>query len=609
MNNFNIFIFDFEVFKYDWLLCLKNATTGEQIHIWNDRARLRAFVDKHIGNSIFIGFNSTRYDINIMKAIYGGLDPYALSQWMIAQGQQAFTFPGMRSSYFMPFYTFDLKNDCVKPHNMAMSLKEYEAYIGADIIESDIDFRIDRPLTEDEKVRTTKYCVSDVENSYLLFLEDTQQTEFEVQLMLCALINKPLHKTLHRTTAQLTAMILEAKKQTHYDEGDYELPSFIDIKNKSIVDFFTKTKTTAGMTLSTLFQNIEYNLGLGGIHGAIKNWIRKGKFMSIDVGSYYPSEAIEYDYLSRNVANKSKFKDIYDERMLLKKQGHKKANALKRVLNTTYGAQGNEYNDLYDEKNRRAICITGQLMLWELIEQLADYGFIFNANTDGIMIEILDDTVIPKIEAVVAAWEAKTKMKMEYEYYKHIIQGDVNNYIMVTEDNKIKLKGSYTKFSVADGKKPNNYSRQVRVLQDAVVNYFVHGIDPEETIRNNNNILDFQFVAKATHIYSKVVAIQSNEQDITINTPQTELQRVNRLFPTTQAGVKVFKFREFNGKPQYTKTANAPTNAFIYNNEIKNITDFKSFAQLIKLDWQWYIDEAWHRIKKFIGEEAWEELD
>ena len=86
----------------------------------------------------------------------------------------------------------------------------------------------------------------------------------------------------------------------------------------------------------------------------IKNW---------DVASYYPSLMIINGYTSRSIPSPQKFEEVYHKRIAAKKSGDTDtANALKLVLNTTYGATLNRYNDLYDPLMARSVCISGQLM-------------------------------------------------------------------------------------------------------------------------------------------------------------------------------------------------------------------------------------------------------
>jgi DNA polymerase elongation subunit (family B) len=88
----------------------------------------------------------------------------------------------------------------------------------------------------------------------------------------------------------------------------------------------------------------------------------------MDVDSYYPALMIEYNFLSRNVLNPAKFKEIRDYRLVLKKNKDPRQLPYKIVLNGTYGAMKDKFNNLYDPKNANNVCVNGQLLLLDLIE-------------------------------------------------------------------------------------------------------------------------------------------------------------------------------------------------------------------------------------------------
>ena len=52
--------YDFEVFKYDWLVVIKDTETRTTTNIINDSEALRDFYKKH-KEDIWIGFNSRYY--------------------------------------------------------------------------------------------------------------------------------------------------------------------------------------------------------------------------------------------------------------------------------------------------------------------------------------------------------------------------------------------------------------------------------------------------------------------------------------------------------------------------------------------------------------------
>lgn len=60
------YIFDCEVFAYDWLFDFKDVVTGEHISIWNDNDAVIAFMER---DPFLGGFNNKHYDNFILKAV------------------------------------------------------------------------------------------------------------------------------------------------------------------------------------------------------------------------------------------------------------------------------------------------------------------------------------------------------------------------------------------------------------------------------------------------------------------------------------------------------------------------------------------------------------
>jgi DNA polymerase elongation subunit (family B) len=118
---------------------------------------------------------------------------------------------------------------------------------------------------------------------------------------------------------------------------------------------------------------VPHTFAWGGIHGAIPKYFGKGRFINMDVRSYYPSLMIEYDFLSRNVLSPEKFKQIYWDRIAFKASKDPRQLPYKIVLNGTYGAMKDKFNNLYDPKQANNVCINGQLLLLDLMERLEDY--------------------------------------------------------------------------------------------------------------------------------------------------------------------------------------------------------------------------------------------
>ena len=99
--------------------------------------------------------------------------------------------------------------------------------------------------------------------------------------------------------------------------------------------------------------------------------------LNVDASSYYPSILIQLDCLSRAVTNKKVFTDIFDERIALKHKVDKTPDdeaaqkADKLVLNTTFGASGNKWLDLYDPHQCTKTCRIGHIFLAALANKLS----------------------------------------------------------------------------------------------------------------------------------------------------------------------------------------------------------------------------------------------
>lgn len=234
-------------------------------------------------------------------------------------------------------------------------------------------------------------------------------------------------------------------------------------------------------------------------------------------------------------------------------------------------------SDVYDPKRGREVCINGQLMLLQLIEDLGsnkDY-LLVQSNTDAVIYKI-PKTELDNFKNIVSTWEKRTRLNMEYDYITYMAQRDVNNYIAVFDNGTIERKGGAVK-------KAKILDNDLPIVSDAVVEYFVNGIDPTEYIMKEDNMSRFMKTYKLSNKYSHAIY---NGEVLT--------DKVYRVFASRSRkdGI-VYKCKE-GGKPE--KFASCPEHCKIVNS---NIQDMKVPTWLNK---KWYIDEAWKRIKSFKGE-------
>ena len=292
-----------------------------------------------------------------------------------------------------------------------------------------------------------------------------------------------------------------------------------------------------------------------------------------------------YGYTSRNIPSPKIFSEVLERRMEAKAAGDKAtANALKLVVNTTYGASLNKYNDLFDPLMGRSVCVSGQLFLLELAQHLykeiADLRVV-QLNTDGIMIEF-DDSQYDQVKEIVGEWQERTKFELEEDVVIQIAQKDVNGYVEVQPGGKAKAKGGYLVRGIAPAG-AFNVNNNACIVATALKEYFVNGTPVEDTINGCNDIFQFQIIAKAGVKYREAYHLVDGEQ--------VPVQKVNRVYATKDERYgKLFKVKAENDST--AKIEMLPEHCIIDNDNHLTIDD---------VDKTFYIEMAKKRINDFLG--------
>lgn len=598
LTNQTIYIYDIEVFKKDNLYVFRDYFTKEWTVIHNDLDSLRKF---YLANrdSLFIGYNSHSYDSNVMRAHMQGKNPYHVSKAIIESDDRGLVYK-MFDTKKTPLFGMDLYQD-----NRGFSLKEHSAFLGINIKETEVDFDIERELTEEEQTLNEIYCKNDVLATELRFEQNIGMLVAKATIALYFGLDKT---ALSMTNANLTAELLGAVKQEERgDELDkYELPEGFEIESDEIKkgymsgEFEQNEKGNASIALEVNRRDLTEVLGVGGIHGAKESFIHVGDFNARDVGSLYPNTMTLFNYESRNIPEDKKhvFQMLLDERMKAKYSDKETIdvrgveiptklliNGFKLPLNTTYGAMGATFNKLYDPRMRLLVCITGQMALFDLLEKIEPHATIIQSNTDAHYYIPFSDEDAKKIDELAKDWEKRTGYTLDNDPFKAIFQKDVNNYLAVTTDNKVKIKGA---IGLQDGLKNSK-----AIVSNAFINYVVGGKDYREFIDECNDLRQFQIIAKTGWTYDETVV-----RDVAGN--EHKAQKVNRVFaikdPTN--AVEIFKVKRGSimdeegttivGNDSYTKgVPNAPEYYMIDNDAIGEGT-----ITLDKLDKEYYINQV-----------------
>ena len=344
-------------------------------------------------------------------------------------------------------------------------------------------------------------------------------------------------------------------------------------------------------SFSVNFGGMRLDYGVGGIHGCMPPGVylssKTYKILDIDVKSYYPNLFIQNKLHPRQMNQDTFVKvysDIFDERVKAQLEKDKlTSDALKLALNGMFGKTGSDVSCFYDPFVFYAITVNGQLFISMLVERLVAAGAeLLQVNTDGVTVSVPRKNE-EQILAVCKKWEQETRLTLEYADYAKMIIRDVNNYIAVGEDGKIKEKGAFE--TKKDWHKDNSYM----VVPMAVREYFVNGTPISETLRKHQNILDFCGRYKATkgwHV--EYVYLDGNEEK------RLNFGKIYRFLPVNRGGVSLkinkdgrehqlcegYQTYPFNSKDEFDKSN---LNYGFFENECRKLIELIQPKQLTLL--------------------------
>ena len=627
--------YDFEVFKYDWLVVCIDVTNQKETVIINDPDKLKDFYEANCKN-IWVGFNNKHYDQYILKAILLGMNPKEISDRIIVDHEDGWQISRAFNQIPMNNYDVMASNDSSEQEKHGVGLKTLEAFLGANIKETDVDFNINRKLTQEEIEMTVQYCRNDVEQTINVFLQKVD--DFNAMHDIVKAFNLPLN-CLGDSEAQITAKVLGCYRQEYTDEFDYYyLPCLRLKKYKCVQEWFEQKKLEAkklgidqasdyekrawykAQSLTITVAGIPHTFGFGGLHGADDDPVhldeKDGAGYHVDVNNYYPSLLLAWGLVTRSATNNN-YDNVYQTRKALKyKQTHaatkqeskqwKKAQIpYKKMLNALSGAMKDKKNPAYDPRNNNIMCINGQLMLLDLIEHLEQIpGFrLVQSNTDGLIVWLPNtDEAFNMLDDICYEWESrcstdKCEIGLALDCIREIYQKDVNNYLWVDVEGGVERIGAYLKeLSPIDNDLP--------ILNKALVDYMVKKIPVEQTINECGNLLMFQKVVKLSSNYGwvehehsetpikktkgvRVIKYWYEYQETEIYTYKTY-----RVFASNDIrDGRLLKCGGKRGKPE--KFANTAEHCFMFNDNCINQ------GVPVKLDRQWYIDFAKKRLNDF----------
>lgn len=243
LNRQSPFVFlDFECFTQDWLVCF--STDGINVKsIVNDSEKLKRLFLEILKDRILIAYNGNGYDKFIMSAIVNDINHKEVNDNLINNFNFNFNFAysnqinkGRELMWYDPM------------SRLGGSLKTYEACEGENIYESNVDFNLERKLTEEEIKESIQYCSFDVKMLIKYFYKENFDSFLGhvglVDSTCQARPSKPFYQMLCKTDASLVGTYLCSDKgiDTTRDSDCIKLPDNINLgKYKEVIEKFLET--------------------------------------------------------------------------------------------------------------------------------------------------------------------------------------------------------------------------------------------------------------------------------------------------------------------------------------------------------------------------------
>lgn len=328
--------------------------------------------------------------------------------------------------------------------------------------------------------------------------------------------------------------------------------------------------------LNVVVNGFRFDFGTGGIHGSVESSIVREDddfcIVDADVASMYPNIAIANrvfpDHLSERFCDI--YEDVYEQRKSYPKGSPENA-MLKLALNGVYGDSNNQFSAFYDPKYTMTITVNGQLSLCLLAEKLMTIKglTIVQVNTDGVTVR-MPRAARQQYDDVCAAWQKQVGLDLEFAEYSAMFIRDVNNYVAVYTNGKVKRKGVYQYEGLGW-----HQDHSAMVVAKAAEAQMLHGVGVRTFVHNHDDIYDFMLRAKVPRS-SKLVLVKDDTDH--------PLQNTCRYYMSRKGGrlVKIMPPVEEDGELRRISIASE------YNvKACNNIADFDG-----DIDVRYYIDEA-----------------
>lgn len=622
-----VWVYDIETLSNCFTYTAMQRETKEviQFTIWKDTNELIPMV-KHLASVRgLIGFNNQSFDYPVLHYI---LTEY--KTWLELSGDEITSLIYKEAQEVIFDEWSGVKDIYVKIPQLDLfriwhynnkarmtSLKKLQIALRYDNVQ-DMPYKHYEEITTQEQVQEIlDYNLNDVDATYEFYLKTIPKIELRKGLyerygLKCmnypdSKIGEDLMLKLYSDATDENPRHLR-KLRTHRDSFKFAecLPDYTNFTTpefKALQDYLMEIEVEelkGSFKYSFTYDDFQFDLGTGGIHGCIKSGVYRSTpthiIVDIDVASLYPSLAIAMGLYPEHLGEE--FCKVYEDgiikpRLKAKKEGDKVMNlGFKLAANSVYGKSNSEYSWLYDPLYTLKTTLGGQLSLCMLSERLmtsVDDLTMLQINTDGLT-AIIPRTEKRKFYEQCKAWEEETGLILEYAAYKQMIIRDVNSYIAQSVDGKLKYKGALKPYDEMIKDEEYHKSLSQAIVQKAVAEYFLNDVSIEDTVMRSTDIYDFCKTFNASHGWTCHTFNPETEE-------VTQRQKTNRYFVSTDG--EVFRKCHTGEKYGYREIEIEAGGSLV--------TIFNKYEELpildYNIDYDYYINECYKLVHKIDGTE------
>lgn len=567
---------------------------GVQIYLNVGKVRERANESLLSGDYVFVGFNNKAYDNFLIEDILQNRP----TNYIKLKSDSVIK---KRPSQFIDFLNLDTKEQ-MQP---GFSLKKFESMSGMAVEESSIPFDYKDEFTIEQILEVCHYNIQDLRATIKLY--KTRKDYFDGKELLVKEYGTSKTSINYSNGSTAASYLMGRDKLETFEPEDPEIygvptgvklflenalkvsPEISQLKTKAEREKVMRKEWTS---LVMEDHGMVYTWGFGGLHaakGRIETNKRGTKKIVYDIvdetdvqqwdsSSHFPNIMLRDNLLGQVT---DKFRNLVTERLKNKALGNPLAGTQKIIINSVYGLLRLQSSKLYNPKSAIRVNVSGMVAIYNLANQLDLVGNVYQVNTDGIAFKPYPEVTQETLDNIKQRWEDEFKLQLEISLFKRLLQRDVNNYIAVKQNDKLKLKGGAV--GQANGVDVTKASKPT-IIDHMLVEKLVYN-RPFITTVQDGEFRDYCFTLKSMKSSTQTGKMVDENGKVFDN-------EVNRTY-ATKTGGKVLK--EKVGELENAKFPDTPEQMSIANYELPK-------EPPADLDYSYYIELAEKKL------ESWEKV-